>query len=104
MATTGEGCVYPKATPTLVLSIGQAGASAALFQWAQVHMKAHWGLYGKGSALTRASGATWDHNRKVVCDGTFHRQGTVIVNGEKNDVDSCDEFPLASTNQSGAAP
>jgi hypothetical protein len=102
VAATGEGCVYPKATPTLVLSIGQAGASAALFQWAQDHMKAHWGLYGKGSPLTRASGATGDDNRDVVCDGTFRRQGTVIVNGGKNDVDSCDEFPLASTNQSGA--
>lgn len=104
VAQTGSaGCVIPAATPILALSIKQAGASAALFKWAQDNMNAHWGLRGKGSPLTRASGGAGVDNRDVVCDGTFKRQGTVVVKGGKNDVDSCDEFPYAATVQSGAA-
>jgi hypothetical protein len=94
------GCVVPAAVPTLTLSIKQAGASAAMFRWAQQHMSAHWGLKGKGAELTRASG-TADANERVICRG-FKKQGTVIVKGGKNDKDSCDEFPFASTGQSGA--
>jgi len=97
------GCVIPAYTPTLTLSIRQAGASAALFKWAQTHMDAHWGLKGKGSPLTRASGGAGEGNMKIVCDSTFRRQGAVVVKGGSNDVDSCDEFPFASTVQSGSA-
>ena len=104
VAQTGSaGCVIPNAAPTLDLSIKQAGASAAMFKWAQEHMTEHWGLQGKGSALTRASGTVGDDNRGVVCDSSFRRQGTVVVKGGRNDVDSCDEFPFAATVQSGAA-
>lgn len=103
IAEKGTGCVFPEFTPTLGLSVRQAGASAALFKWAQDHMSAHWGLKGKGSPLTRASGDAGDDNRGIVCDRTFKRQGTVVVKGGEDDVDSCDEFPLASTKQSGAA-
>lgn len=31
------------------------------------------------------------------------QKGTVIVHGRENDKDSCDEFPFAATNQSGAS-
>jgi hypothetical protein len=103
VATKGTGCVFPNFTPTLSLSVRQTGASAALFKWAQDHMNKHWGLRGRGSPLTRASGAAGDDNRGIVCDKAFRRRGTVVVKGGKNDVDSCDEFPLAATQQSGAA-
>ena len=66
-------------------------------------MKAHWGLKSNHSPLTRASDSAGNDNRDLVCDSTFKRQGTVVVKGGKNDKDSCDEFPYASTKQSGAA-
>lgn len=102
VATIGEGCVT-NYTPTLGLSVRNAGASAALFRWTQLHMDAHWGLKGKGNPLTRASMSTAAGNRNTVCDSTFKRKGTVIVHGGANDKDSCDEFPFAATNQSGAS-
>jgi hypothetical protein len=102
VAAPGEGCVTAY-TPTLGLSIRQAGASAALFRWAQGHMDEHWGLKGKGKPLTRASQSTAAGNRGRVCDSTFRNSGTVIVHGAENDKDSCDEFPFAATNQSGAS-
>jgi hypothetical protein len=102
VATSGEGCVT-NYTPTLDLHISQAGASAALFRWGQVHMDEHWGLEGKGKPFTRASKSAGAGNRNTVCDGTFRSKGTVIVHGQENDEDSCDEFPFAATNQSGAS-
>jgi hypothetical protein len=102
VAAPGEGCVTGY-TPTLDLSVRQAGASAALFRWAQGHMDAHWGLKGKGKPFTRASDSTADENRGIVCSPkTFRSKGTVIVRGGQNDKDSCDEFPFAATNQEGA--
>jgi hypothetical protein len=101
-AARSMGCVVPGYRPTLTLSIKQGGASAAMFLWAQQHMTAHWGLKSKNAPLTRASATAGGTNRGVVCeDGTFKKQGTVIVHGQPNDSDSCDEFPFAATDQSG---
>jgi hypothetical protein len=95
------GCAFPQFTPTLVLSRRQYGASAAMIQWAQQNMSAHWGLRGSGKELTRqADDKVAEENRKKICDSTF----TPIAGiGAPNDSDSCDEFPFAKTNQSGAA-
>jgi hypothetical protein len=95
-----SGCVDEAYIPTLKLSLAQYGAAAALVFVAQDGMNAHWGLKGYGNPLTRFAGGT--NNRNVICyDGTFINQGAAI-GGNDGDSDSCDEFPFAGTNQSGA--
>jgi hypothetical protein len=97
----GPGCVFPKFTPTLILSRREFGAAAAMIQWAQKNLDARWGLPG-GEPLTRLAGsAAATKNRDRICDPSFVRMGTKI--GGPRDKDSCDEFPFAATNQSGAA-
>lgn len=94
-----RGCVDQGFTPTLFLSLVRYGSSAAMIQFAQASMSAHWGQPGVGSPLTRlaAGGAA---NRRVICNGTFVNQGARI-GGNDGDRDSCDEFPFAATYQSG---
>jgi hypothetical protein len=102
MFTNSSGCVDENFTPTLYLSLAKYGASAAMVQFAQENMSAHWGLQGVGSPLTRlASSAVASSNRAVICDKTFVNEGTAI-GGNDGDSDSCDEFPFAATYQSGA--
>jgi hypothetical protein len=99
---TGPGCVFPAFTPTFTVSRTQYGASAAMIAWAQANLSAHWGLRGKGKPLTRLTGAAAiDDNRKIICE----RNWTPFppwTSGSVTDKDSCDEFPFASTYQSGA--
>lgn len=103
-AVSGTGCVFPEFTPVLILSHKTYGAAAYMIAWAQTFMKAHWGdpFAAHSPTLTRKSSATGRANRRRICNGTFSNFGTVVVNGGRNDRDSCDEFPFASTGQSGA--
>lgn len=97
----GPGCVFPEFIPTLILSRRDFGAAAAMIQWAQKNLHARWGLPG-GEPLTRLAGrAATKKNRDKICDRSFVNMGTRI--GGPGDADSCDEFPFAGTNQSGAA-
>lgn len=105
VAEAGTGCVFPSFIPTLELSKKKYGASAAMIQWAQQHMSGHWGSEAHKAKMTRVSGEDGDKNRNRVCDGTFKNQGKTIGTppGGKGGTDSCDEFPFASSGQSGAA-
>ncbi|MGD0555995.1 MAG: hypothetical protein ABSA93_13550 [Streptosporangiaceae bacterium] len=102
-ASSTDGCVDNGFIPTLYLSLAQYGASAAMVQWAQINMNAHWGLQGVGDPLTYlVDPIIQANNREVICDdGTFVNMGTAI-GGDYGDSDSCDEFPFAATYQSGA--
>jgi hypothetical protein len=96
------GCVFPAFKPTLHLPISRFGAAAEMVRFAQEDMSEHWGLKGEGKELTRQADETIvKANRAKVCDSTFTNLGTAI--GHPDDKDSCDEFPFAATNQSGAA-
>lgn len=103
LSNTNTGCVFPGFTPTLSLSTAQFGAAAAMVAFAQEKMSHHWGRKGEGDELTRqADDSTITSNRAAICkDGTFKNLGTKI--GGPGDKDSCDEFPFAATNQSGAS-
>jgi hypothetical protein len=92
---SADGCVFPAYTPNLVLSESVYGAAAAMILWAQVN-QGGWGLpYGAGPPLTRlASQAQANQNRSVICDSTWVPDPVVPQ-------DSCDEYPFASTYQSG---
>lgn len=94
----GEGgCVFPDFTPNLVLPESSYGASAAMVLWSQVN-QGGWGLpYGGGPPLHYlADSGQQAQNRNVICyDGTFVSDPNVAN-------DSCDEFPFASSYESGA--
>jgi hypothetical protein len=80
------------------------GASAAMIQWAQEHLSAHWGLRDKGKPLTRLVSATQKKtNRNIICARDWQAHPPWQADNNKVTVkDSCDEFPFATTEQSGA--
>nr|WP_220547609.1 hypothetical protein [Streptomyces rimosus] len=91
---TSVGCVFPSFAPTLVLPLNHRGHVNVA--WSMQYLTDHWGWEGKGSPLTReADDAVSQANRGKVCDSAFTKDPTVPD-------DSCDEFPFAATNQSGA--
>lgn len=100
----GPGCVFREFTPTLTVSRREFGAAAALIQWAQVNMSAHWGWQGHGKPLKRLAGrAAIDANRGVICETDFQPfPPWVAEHGTLEVKDSCDEFPFAATYESGA--
>ena len=73
-----------------------------MIEWAQQNLQASWGNPDGGTPLQRLVNSTQqDTNNKVICDSTFHNFGS-FFGGDFGDTDSCDEFPFASTYQSGA--
>ena len=91
------GCIEPDYTPVLPVSETTYGSSAVMILWAQTHLSGHWGLQGSGQPLRRlASSSQASGNRRVICNSTFVSGSTGVTN------DSCDEFPFASTYESGA--
>jgi hypothetical protein len=95
------GCVVPDYTPTYEVSLTTWGAAAAGISWIQNNLPDHWGVYnpyGTSNPLTRLANPTVQAaNRRAICrDGTFTRPSPPVPN------DSCDEFPFAASNQSGA--
>lgn len=91
---SNAGCVIPFVTPTVIFSISATGSTAVIDDWAETAENAAWGNEGSGSPLTRTTNQTLiDANRTAMCgDGTF-------VNLYPGD--SCEEYPYASTLQSG---
>jgi hypothetical protein len=90
------GCVFPAFTPNLTLPESQYGAAAATILWAQVNQDGVGLPYGAGPPLHRlADAGQASANRNVICDGTFTPDPNIAN-------DSCDEFPFASSYESGA--
>lgn len=101
----GPGCVFPEATPAFLVSRAVYGASAAMIQWAQDHLSAHWGDYALGGKpLTRLANTEYKKdNRRIICQRAWKAfPRWTADNGKIAVKDSCDEFPFASTYQSGA--
>ncbi|MGW2028447.1 NucA/NucB deoxyribonuclease domain-containing protein, partial [Streptomyces decoyicus] len=91
---SSTGCAFPSFTPTLMLPLENRGQVNVA--WSMQYLTDHWGWEGKGSPLTREMDeAVIKANRGKVCDSAWQRDSTVPD-------DSCDEFPFAATNQSGA--
>ncbi|MFD7101906.1 NucA/NucB deoxyribonuclease domain-containing protein [Streptomyces celluloflavus] len=92
------GCVYKVVTPVFRLSMSQYGGAAATYLWAQQSLWDHW---GDKKPLRRMSDETIARsNRRKVCDqlpDPFERFDDIVPN------DSCDEYPFASTYESGAS-
>ena len=99
--STSAGCVFSAFTPTLGLSLATYGAAAANVGAAQMVVADAPGAPpasgSAGNPLTRGSSASRTANYNAICrDGTFVLQPSVTN-------DSCDEYPFASTTQSGGA-
>jgi hypothetical protein len=90
--STTTGCVFPIVQPTVLFSLSGTGSTAAIDDWAMQNEQAAWGYEYVGSPLTRiTSGDKIDANRTAIC-GNFV---PLYTN------DSCEEYPFASTTQSG---
>lgn len=95
LATTTAGCVYPQVAPTVEFSLSGTGSDAAIDDWAMTNEADAWGNYAAGGIpLIRITDQTTiGNNRAAICDdGTYVPLYTD---------DSCEEYPFASTEQSG---
>lgn len=88
-----SGCVFSDTAGSYVLHLkGSVGAVAAHIQTAQQTKPRHFGWYGHGSPLTRAtSAAVAKANRSVACPKKKYPNP-----------DTCDEYPFAATYQGAA--
>jgi hypothetical protein len=91
----GVGCVIPAYVPDLALSVGTYGAAAMNVEYGEDFLPGTPGLL-VSTPLTRGNPALSQGNRDAVCDGTFNAIPSVVA------TDSCDEYPFASSQQSGA--
>jgi hypothetical protein len=94
-AGRSPGCVFPASRPVLYLSEATYGAAAVNVQVGQLYVA---GVQGTtASPLTRGDPNLSQGNRDSICDSTFVPNNTVTP------TDSCDEYPFASSQQSGGA-
>jgi hypothetical protein len=101
VVTAKDGCVNERFTPTLSLSLAKYGAATAMIKWAQLNLSGHWGLRGVGQALHRLIGGK--RNRYVICRRGWKSNPAITkALAPFKDKDSCDEFPFASSFESGA--
>jgi len=103
-ATSTDGCVDEAFIPTLSLSLARYGSSAAMIQWAQFNLSGAWGLQGVGAPLHRLTDSILsNNNREVICDSSFVANPAITAAlAPYGDTDSCDEYPFASSYESGA--
>lgn len=87
------GCVVPSFTPEAQFTGYSTGnTSTAFFNFMQYWGNDHWGRYPSGTPMTRLADQTQAAaNRAAMCAGFQY-----LFSG-----DSCDEFPFASSYQSG---
>jgi hypothetical protein len=96
---TNPGCVVPDYPPNLVLPLSKYGAAAANALVGETNLPGTPGLSAQ-TPLTRGDPANTNANRGVTCGGFVpfpagNSYGVVS--------DSCDEYPFASSQQSGGA-
>jgi hypothetical protein len=91
----GAGCVVPSYGPVLPLSVSVYGAAAVNVYIGENFLPGTPGL-SEATPLTRGDPAQTDPNRAKVCN-TFQPFLTLVPQ------DSCDEYPFASSQQSGGA-
>ncbi|MEY9861723.1 hypothetical protein ABH935_007366 [Catenulispora sp. GAS73] len=93
LANRNPGCVFPASVPTLYLSEARYGPAAVNVQVAEQYLAGAPGT--TTSPLTRGNPALSQGNRDAICDSTFIPDPTNVP------TDSCDEYPFASSQQSG---
>jgi hypothetical protein len=96
---TNPGCVVPAYTPNLILPLSKYGAAAANALVGETKLPGTPG-WSPQTPLTRGDPANTNANRSVTC-GSF--QPFPPGNSFGVVSDSCDEYPFASSQQSGGA-
>jgi hypothetical protein len=96
---TNPGCVVPAYPPNLILPLSKYGAAAANALVGETNLPGTPGLSAQ-TPLTRGDPANTNGNRGITCSGfaPFAPGNTYGVVS-----DSCDEYPFASSQQSGGA-
>ncbi len=88
------GCVFTSYGPVLTLPVSFYGAAAINVLAGMTKLSGTPGLTS-ATPLTRGDPALKDGNRDAICDDSFVPSFVLVAN------DSCDEFPFASSQQSG---
>lgn len=96
---TNPGCVVPAYPPNLILPLSKYGAAAANALVGETNLPGTPGLSAQ-TPLTRGDPAQTDANRGITCGGF---QPLAPGNSYGVVSDSCDEYPFASSQQSGGA-
>jgi hypothetical protein len=96
LGASGIGCVIPAVIPDLPLSVATYGAAAKNVEYGEDFIPGTPGLF-TSTPLTRGDPRLTQGNSDAICDNTFKTITRVVPN------DSCDEYPFASSQQSGAA-
>lgn len=86
------GCVFPGFTPTVVLPASVYGTAAVNVAIGETFLR---GNPGYLTPLHRGDPNKRQGNMDAICDSTFFRSFLLVPN------DSCDEYPFASTLESG---
>jgi hypothetical protein len=95
LAGRSVGCVFPAYVPPLVLSVATYGAAALNALIGEHDLAGTPGL-SAATPLTRGDPTQTPGNSDAICDKTFYPAPWLIP------TDSCDEYPFASSQQSGA--
>lgn len=96
---TNAGCVVPSYVPAVVLPLSKYGAAAMNAYVGELYLPGTPGL-SDNTPLTRGDPANTTANRNVTCSGF---QPLPPGNSYGVVSDSCDEYPFASSQQSGGA-
>lgn len=96
---TNPGCVVPSYVPTLTLPLSSYGAAAMNAYVGELYLPGTPGLTTT-TPLTRGDPADTNSNRSIICSGF---QPLPPGNSYGVVSDSCDEYPFASSQQSGGA-
>jgi hypothetical protein len=94
LANSGTGCAFPGFTPTLTLSVATYGAAAINADVGEHDLLNTPGL-STSTPLSRGDPTLSQGNRSAICDKTFYAAPWMVP------TDSCDEYPFASSQQSG---
>jgi hypothetical protein len=94
LAPRGVGCVIPEYIPDLPLSVATYGAAAMNVEYGEDFLPGTPGLT-TSTPLTRGNPALSQGNQDAICNSTFTPFPGIVP------TDSCDEYPFASSQQSG---
>jgi len=105
---SSQGCVDENFTPTMYISYSEGGASVDMVNYYEENIAPYYGnQYSPDpKPLHRLTDPILSgpngNNREIICGGFTLDPAITAALAPYNDTDSCDEYPFASTYESGA--